>query len=222
VKRLAPLALLALAALLAGCGSGAGGPAATAAPQLPSPKTLVLHAADLGPGHVPQASATKPITLAHELRNESARAQDADVHSYVAGYSAGFPRPGQVGIVSQVLLYRDARAARIVIGDAQAVAHITRQLHAHAIAPRRARPERPGSCSPAPSTACPPTPTAGSTALRSASSPSSAATYHSRALRTRASPARSPDGSPYPVTSWQDLILRPRSSTTAPSMTPSE
>ena len=55
------------------------------------------------------------------------------MRSYVAGYSAGFARPGRVGIVSQVLLYRDARAARIVIGDAQAVAHITRRLHAHAI-----------------------------------------------------------------------------------------
>ncbi len=142
MTRLAPLALLALAALLAGCGSGAGGPAATGARQLPRPRTLVLHAADLGPGYVPQASATKPITLAHELRNESARAQDADVHSYVAGYSAGFARPGQVGIVSQVLLYRDARAARIVIGDAQAVAHITRQLHAHAVA---APPGAPGT-----------------------------------------------------------------------------
>jgi hypothetical protein len=142
VKRLAPCSLLALAALLAGCGSGSGKPAATAAPHLPSPSTLVLQAADLGPGYVPQASATKPITLAHELLHESARAQDADLHSYLGGYSAGFARPARVGIVSQVMLYRDARAARIVIGDAEAVAHITDQLHARAIA---APPGAPGT-----------------------------------------------------------------------------
>jgi hypothetical protein len=52
----------------------------------------------------------------------------------VAGYSAGFALPDRVGIVSQVMTYRDAGAARIVIGDRQAVAHITRQLHAHAVA----------------------------------------------------------------------------------------
>ena len=133
MKRSAAPVLLALAALLAGCGSGAARPAATAAPHLPSPQILVLHAGDLGPGYVPQASATKPITLAHELMHESARAQDADLHSYVAGYSAGFARPARVGIVSQVMLYRNARAAAIVIGDAEAVAHITHQLHAHAV-----------------------------------------------------------------------------------------
>jgi hypothetical protein len=142
MKRMAPLALLVLVALLAGCGGGGGSPAATVAPHIPSPKGLVLHAADLGPGFVPQAGGTTPITLARELENESARAQDADLRSYVAGYSAAFARPGRVGVVSQVMLYRDARAARIVIGDARAVAHITHQLHAHAVA---APPGAPGT-----------------------------------------------------------------------------
>jgi hypothetical protein len=133
VKRLVPVAVLALAALLAACGGGRK-PAATAAPDLPDPAALVLHASDLGPGYVRQAAATKPITLAHELLHESAAARAADRSAYVAGYSAGFARPAQIGIVSQVMTYRDAGAARIVIGDPQAVAHITRQLHAHAVA----------------------------------------------------------------------------------------
>ena len=134
VKRTAPIGLLVLAAVLAGCGGGGAKPTAKAAPDLPDPATLVLHASDLGPGYVRQASATKPITLAHELLHESAAARSADRRAYVAGYSAGFARPAQVGIVSQVMTYRDAGAARIVIGDAQAVAHIRRQLHAHAVA----------------------------------------------------------------------------------------
>ncbi len=133
MKRTAAIALLALAAFLAGCGGGAN-PAAKAAPELPDPATLVLHASDLGPGYVRQAGATKPITLAHELLHESAAARAADRRAYVAGYSAGFVRPAQIGIVSQVMTYRHAGAARIVIGDAQAVAYITRQLHAHAVA----------------------------------------------------------------------------------------
>src|SRR5690242_8409318 len=130
-----PIALLALAAAFAaGCGAGSAKPAANAAPPMPSPRLLVLHASDLGPGYLPQAGATKPITLAHELLHESAAARAADRRAYLAGYSAGFARPAQVGIVSQVMTYRNAGAARIVIGDAQAVAHITRQLHAHAVA----------------------------------------------------------------------------------------
>jgi hypothetical protein len=132
MKRTAPIAVLALAAALAaGCGSAR--PAARSAP-LPSPKSLVLHASDLGPGYIPQAGATRPITLAHELLHESAAARAADRRAYVAGYSAGFARPAQVGIVSEAMTYRDAAAARIVIGDAVATAHIRRQLHAHTIA----------------------------------------------------------------------------------------
>ena len=128
-------ALLALAAALAaGCGGGTTKPAATAAPPLPSPKLLVLQASDLGPGYVRQAGATKPITLAHELLHESAAARAADRRAYLAGYSAGFARPAQVGIVSEAMTYRDAAAAQVVIGDARATAHITRQLHAHTIA----------------------------------------------------------------------------------------
>ena len=130
-----PIALLALAAVLAaGCGSAGAKPAADAPPPLPSPKLLVLHASDLGPGYLPQASATKPITLAHELLHESAAARAADRRAYLAGYSAGFARPAQVGIVSEAMTYRDPAAARLVIGDAQATAHITRRLHAHTIA----------------------------------------------------------------------------------------
>ena len=133
VTRPFPIALLALTALLAaGCGSAGTKPVAEA-PPLPSPKLLVLHASDLGPGYLPQASATKPITLAHELLHESAAARAADRRAYLAGYSAGFARPARIGIVSEAMTYRDAAAARIVIGDAQATAHITRQLHAHAI-----------------------------------------------------------------------------------------
>jgi hypothetical protein len=130
-----PIALLALAAAFAaGCGAGSAKPAANAAPPMPSPRLLVLHASDLGPGYLPQAGATKPITLAHELLHESAAARAADRRAYLAGYSAGFARPAQVGIVSEAMTYRNAAAARIVIGDAQATAHITRQLHAHTIA----------------------------------------------------------------------------------------
>jgi hypothetical protein len=135
VMRPLPIALLALAAALAaGCGAAGSKPAAEPGPPLPSPKLLVLHASDLGPGYLPQAGATKPITLAHELLHESAAARAADRRAYLAGYSAGFARPAQVGIVSEAMTYRDAAAARIVIGDAQATAHITRQLHAHTIA----------------------------------------------------------------------------------------
>lgn len=135
MKRPFPIALLALAAALAaGCGGAGAKPAAAAPPPLPSPKLLVLHASDLGPGYLPQAGATKPITLAHELLHESAAARAADRRAYLAGYSAGFARPAQVGIVSEAMTYRDATAARIVIGDAEATAHITRQLHAHTIA----------------------------------------------------------------------------------------
>ena len=135
MKRPFPIALLALAAALAtGCGSAGTRPAAEAAPPLPSPKLLVLHASDLGPGYVPQVSATKPITLAHELLHESAAARAADRRAYLAGYSAGFARPAHVGIVSEAMTYRDAAAARIVIGDARATARITRRLHAHTIA----------------------------------------------------------------------------------------
>lgn len=134
MKRPFPIALLAVAAAFAaGCGSAGPKPAAEA-PPLPSPKLLVLHASDLGPGYLPQAGATKPITLAHELLHESAAARAADRRAYLAGYSAGFARPAQVGIVSEAMTYRDAAAARIVIGDAQATAHITRRLHAHTIA----------------------------------------------------------------------------------------
>ena len=135
MKRTVPIALLVLAAALAaGCGSGSSRPAATAAPPLPNPKLLVLQASDLGPGYVVQAGATKPITLAHELLYESAVARAADRRAYLAGYSAGFARPAQVGIVSEAMTYRDAAAAQIVVGDRLATAHITRQLHAHTIA----------------------------------------------------------------------------------------
>lgn len=135
VKRTTPIALLVLAALLAAScgGGGATKPAAQASLPLPSPKLLVLHASDLGPAYVPQATATKPITLAHELLHESAAARAADRRAYVAGYAAGFARPAQVGIVSEAMTYREPAAAGIVIADAQATAHITRQLHAHAI-----------------------------------------------------------------------------------------
>jgi hypothetical protein len=133
MQRFAPIALLALATLVAGCGGGSAKPAANP-PDMPDPAALVLHASDLGPGYVSQVSATKPITLAHELLHESAAARAADRRAYVAGYSAGFARPGRIGIVSQVMTYRDAGAARIVIGDAQAVDHLTRQLHGHAVA----------------------------------------------------------------------------------------
>ena len=135
MKRPLPIALAALAAALAaGCGGAGTKPAGGAPPSLPSPKLLVLHASDLGPGYLPQAGATKPITLAHELLHESAAARAADRRAYLAGYSAGFARPARVGIVSEAMTYRDAAAAGIVIGDAQATAHITRRLHAHTIA----------------------------------------------------------------------------------------
>ncbi len=131
VKRIAPIALLAVAAaaLLAGGGAGSGKAAATP----PDPAALVLHASDLGPGYLRQASATRPITLAHELRHESAAARAADRRAYVAGYSAGFARPARIGIVSEAMLYRDAAAARIVIDDPTATARITRRLHAQAV-----------------------------------------------------------------------------------------
>jgi hypothetical protein len=134
VKRLAAIAVLALATLLVGCGVGRPRPPAKPAREVPDPAALVLHASDLGPGYIRQASATRPITLAHELLHESAAARAADRRAYLSGYSAGFARPARMGIVSQAMTYRDAAAARIVIGDDQAVAHITRQLHAHAIA----------------------------------------------------------------------------------------
>ena len=98
MKRPFPIALLALAAALAtGCGSAGTRPAAEAAPPLPSPKLLVLHASDLGPGYLPQVSATKPITLAHELLHESAAARAADRRAYLAGYSAASPAPPASG-----------------------------------------------------------------------------------------------------------------------------
>ena len=135
MKRTSPIALLALAGVLAAsCGAATTRPAATTAPPLPSPKLLVLHASDLGPGFATQAGATRPITLAHELLHESAAARAADRRAYIAGYSAGFARPAQVGIVSEAMTYREPAAAEIVIGDTQATAHITRQLHAHTIA----------------------------------------------------------------------------------------
>ena len=134
MKRIAPIALFALAAaLLAGCGGGKGTPGAMATPALPDPAALVLHASDLGPGYLRQASATKPIPLAHELLHESAAARAADGRAYVAGYSAGFARPTRIGIVSEAMIYRNPGAARIVIDDPMGTAHITRQLHAHAI-----------------------------------------------------------------------------------------
>jgi hypothetical protein len=134
VKRIAPIALFALAAaLLAGCGAGSGTPAAKPAPALRDPAALVLHASDLGPGYLPQASATKPITLAHELLHESAAARAADRRAYLAGYSAGFAQPARIGIVSEAMIYRNPEAARIVIDDPMGTAHITRQLHAHAV-----------------------------------------------------------------------------------------
>ena len=61
-----------------------------AAPPLPSPRLLVLHASDLGPGYLPQAGATKPITLAHKLLHESA--------------------PARVGIVGEAMTSRDVLA----------------------------------------------------------------------------------------------------------------
>jgi hypothetical protein len=139
MRRLAPVALLALAGLAAGCGTAT--PAAQA-PNLPEPAALVLHASDLGPGYVRQAGATRPITLARELLHESAAARAADRRAYVAGYSAGFARPARVGIVSQAMTYRDAGAARIAIGDRRAIAQLTRQQHTHAIA---APPGAPGT-----------------------------------------------------------------------------
>ena len=91
MKRPLPVALAALAAALAaGCGGAGTKPAGGAPPSLPSPKLLVLHASDLGPGYLPQAGATKPITLAHELLHESA--------------------PARVGIVSEAMTSRDALA----------------------------------------------------------------------------------------------------------------
>jgi hypothetical protein len=98
VKRPLPIALAALAAALAaGCGGAGTKPAGGAPPSLPSPKLLVLHASDLGPGYLPQAGATKPITLAHELLHESAAARAADRRAYLAGYSAASPAPPASG-----------------------------------------------------------------------------------------------------------------------------
>jgi hypothetical protein len=87
------------------------------------------------------SGAGRPAPKAPDLPEPAALVLHAS-DAYVAGYSAAFARPAQVGIVRQGMTYRDARAARIVIGDRQAIAHITRRLHAHAIA---APPGAPGT-----------------------------------------------------------------------------
>jgi hypothetical protein len=142
---LAALLVLAVPSLAA-CGSGGAGSGAESHAKpvadrstLPKPTTLVLRAQDIGAGYLVAPDGTQRTTLKQELQHESARARTADRHAWVGGYTVTFVHPGDAGVVSEAIVYRDARSARVVSTDRTGLAYGTRSMHAHAIrAPRSA------------------------------------------------------------------------------------
>lgn len=146
---LAALAILAVPALAACGGGSAAGQAGSSAPAktavgrstLLRPDALVLRSSDIGGGFLVEPAQTKPETLAEELQHESAKARAADRRAFLGGYTATYVKPGQTGVVSEAVTYRDAASARIVSTDRVGLAYGTRSMHGH---PLRAPGSAPG------------------------------------------------------------------------------
>jgi len=153
-RRLPPAAALAALAVLAvpslaacgsaGAGSGSEGHAKPVADRstLPKPTILVLRPQDIGAGYLVAPDGTVRSTLKQELQHESARARKADRHAWVGGYTVTYVHPGDAGVVSKAIVYRDARSARIVSTDHTGLTYGTRSMHAHAIKTPRSAPGR--------------------------------------------------------------------------------
>ncbi len=151
MRTLHMLALVALSVpALAACGaSGAGSQSSNPAkpvaahPSLPRPTALVLRAQDIGAGFLVDPSETRRVTLTKELEHESARAEAADRHAFLGGYTATYVHPGDAGVISQVITYRDTASARIVSTDHAGLTYGIHSLGAHRIKAPRSAPGQP-------------------------------------------------------------------------------
>jgi hypothetical protein len=150
MQRFALVGLLTLA--LAGCGGGSAssqagsdGPAkTTVARSAPlRPTQLVLRGDDVGAGFLVDPAGTKHTTLAQELEHESAKARAADQRAFVGGYTATFVKPGQAGVVSEAITYRDAASARVVSTDRIGLTYAIRNMHGHRLRVPRSAPGQP-------------------------------------------------------------------------------
>ena len=125
--------LLAIAPLVAGCGSGADAASSTSAPKLTDQApSLVLQTSDLAAGFTLVPSATTAITMHAELANESAQARAADRRSWLGGYNETFSGDHSL-VVSIAANYRVAGDAAISFADPVGRAKFDSQFHAHAV-----------------------------------------------------------------------------------------
>lgn len=137
--------LLAIAPLVAGCGSGAGAASSTSAPKLTDQApSLVLRTSDLPQGFTLVPSATTAITMHAELADESARAKAADRRSWLGGYNETFSGDHSL-VVSIAANYRQPGDAAISFADPVGLAKFDSQFHAHAVASPSGAPGEHGS-----------------------------------------------------------------------------
>lgn len=137
--------LLAIAPLVAGCGSGAGAASSTSAPKLTDQApSLVLRTSDLPQGFTLVPSATTAITMHAELADESARAKAADRRSWLGGYNETFSGDHSL-VVSIADNYRQPGDAAISFADPVGLAKFDSQFHAHAVASPSGAPGEHGS-----------------------------------------------------------------------------
>lgn len=132
------VALLAVVPAIAACGSASSSPAANATPTPPttasthptvSPASLVLHLPDLGYGYIPVSAQTKKVSLAEELKSDSAAFRRADRAGYRGGYEALFADATKGGVLSEALEYKNEASAATVYKDLTGINRIMAQLH---------------------------------------------------------------------------------------------
>jgi hypothetical protein len=130
------VALLAVVPVIAACGSASSSPSATKAPTQPTattatanPAALVLHLPDLGYGYIAVAKDTKKISLAEELKSDSAVSKPADRAGYRGGYRALFGDANEGGVLSEALEYNNDSSAATVYNDVTGLNRIAAQLH---------------------------------------------------------------------------------------------
>jgi hypothetical protein len=114
------LVLVALAALIAGCGGSTAAPASSSAPiTAPSitadPVTLVLSAGDVGNGYLTIESQTGTDTLQRTMHDDPASIKRVERSSWLSGYHALYTDGQATGVLTDASVFRtDAIAARVV------------------------------------------------------------------------------------------------------------
>jgi hypothetical protein len=129
-------ALLAVVPVIAACGSASSSPSATTTPTQPAattvtanPAALVLHLPDLGYGYIAVATQTRTISLAEELKSDSAVSKPAERAGYRGGYTALFADASKSGVLSEALEYKNDSSATTVYKDVTGLNRLAAQIH---------------------------------------------------------------------------------------------